>query len=459
MFEDIPCSEIHSASVNILENTGIEIRHEEVCEMLEEEGCEVEDSLVKIPERIIEDCISKAPSSVTLYSKDRKHDLVLDGKKPFFGTVGGPSKVYDLDSGGKREAKVEDNKNFACISDELENIDYYHIMCNPTDVEPQLADKYKWMVSFENTSKHILGGVEEKNTMDSVIEMASTIVGGREELRERPIMSVIIGVTSPLTLPKTGIDTLKTCVDSGVPVIPSVMALGGATSPATLASTLAQTNAEALSMVVLTQLIEAGSPVLVGSVSTIMDMKHARASVGGPELALLSGSETKMARYYELPIYGTGGCTDSKVPNYQAGVEKALSALSGAFVNTDLIHGMAGHLDGFDLASYEQLVLDDELIGMIKKIYEGIDFEDKFALDIIDRVGPGGNFLREEHTRENYEQEFLSVNLFEKREWKKWKKDDKTLIDKARERCKDILSEQETPKLNEDLSKKLRDLI
>jgi len=455
ILNDEDCKKIHEATVKILEHTGVRVRSEPALSIFEKEGCKVEKDVVRIPRDILEDCIEKAPSRSTLYSRDGKHDVVVEGRKVFFCNVGGCIFTYDLETGKKRETKKQDIANFAKLVDCLKEVDFYHIACVPYDVEPKVADRYSWKTAFENTSKHIMGGVSGAKGAEDLVKMASEIAGGEEELRKRPIFSNVSCVQSPLTILKNNAEALMEFAKYNIPNMASVMSFMGSSAPMTLEGTIVSTNAETLSEVVLTELVNEGAPIFYGCVSTAMDMRYATPITGGPEMGLINVACGEMAKYYKLPYYGTGGLTDSKEADFQSGVERTLTALLPALEGANLIHTMGGALDSFLIISYEQLILDNELIKYIKRVLKGLDIKwDNFAVDLINEVGPGGDFLTKKHTRE-HRMEALMPDLFERRSWSKWNNDKRGMIEKAREKVGEILDTHHPEPLSEEASKKL----
>ena len=459
LLKEADCEKIHEATVNILERAGVRVRSEKALSIFEDGGCEVDGDIVKIPRNVLENCIEKAPGKVVLCSRDGEHDLVIEDRRVFFCNVGGCLSTYDLESGEKRDTTKRDVGNFAKLVDYLEEIDFYHIACVARDVESKVADRHSWKVAFENTSKHIMGGVSGEEGAKDLIKMASEIVGGEEELRKRPIFSNISCVQSPLTILKESAESLIEFAKYDIPNVSSVMSFMGSSAPMTLEGTIVATNAETLSEVVLSELVNEGAPIFYGCVSTAIDLRYATPITGGPEMGLINAACGEMARHYELPYYGTGGMTDSKQVDFQSGVERTLTALLPCLEGANLIHTMGGALDSFLIVSYEQLVLDNELIKYIKRVLKGLDVKwENFAVDLINEIGPGGDFLTKKHTLE-HPMEALMPKLFERRSWSNWAKDEKDIVEKARENTKEILIEHHPKPLSEEISKKLDEMV
>jgi trimethylamine--corrinoid protein Co-methyltransferase len=451
------CEKIHEATVKVLEDTGLRVKSRKAISIFEGGGCKVKQNIVKIPREILEDCIRKAPEKVILYSRDGKNNLTVENRNVFFSNVGGCIETYDLETGKKRETRKKDVANFAKLVDYLEEIDLYHIACIPNDVDQRIWDRYSWQAAFENTTKHIMGSLIGEAGAKDLIKMVSGITG--EEAGRKPIFSVVCCLQSPLTIMKENAEVLIELAKHNIPIMSSVMSFMGSSAPMTLEGTIVSTNAETLSQVVLTELVSQGAPVFYGCVSTSMDMRYATPITGGPEMGLINAACGEMAKYYKLPYYGTGGLTDSKEVDFQSGAERTLTALLPALEGANLVHTMGGALDSLLIVSYEQMVLDNELIKYIRRILKGVDLKwDNFAVDVINKVGPGGNFLSQPHTRQ-HRMEALMPDLFERRSWSKWKADKKDIVEKAREKGKQILDTHLPEPLPEETSKKLNKII
>jgi trimethylamine--corrinoid protein Co-methyltransferase len=257
-----------------------------------------------------------------------------------------------------------------------------------------------------------MGGCTDLRGAEQVWKLASIIAGGEDKLREKPFVSVITNPVSPLTTEAGTLEILDFCANRGIPVTCAPAPIAGATSPATLAGTLSQLHAEALAGVALVQVLAPGARVLYGSVPTIMDLRRMDFTMGSVEMALMNASAVQLAKLYNLPVYASAGVTDAKRPDIQAGFEKTASCLTVALTGADYIHLAAGMLDSANSISYEQYVIDNEILGMINRILSGIKVDDDtMAFDVIESVGPGGNFVTEDHTVDHMMDEFFYPDL------------------------------------------------
>jgi len=236
--------------------------------------------------------------------------------------------------------------------------------------------------------------------------MISMVAGSEEELRKKPMLLCMVNPTSPLQWDTVMIEGIMEYVKLRQIVIPSPEIMSGATGPVTLAGTMVQHNAEVLSMITLTQLINPGTPVLYGVVSTVMDMKTTMTRLGGPELGIMHVCLAQLAKMYNIPCRGAAGNTDSKTLDIQAGYETAFNLTLAVLAGFNFITYAVGALDFSLSVSYEKIITDHEFLGMIERLARGVNISDEtLAVDIIDKVGPGGNFLaqniQENTTKEN----------------------------------------------------------
>lgn len=309
MFTEEELDDIHLATLEVLEKTGIKLGSDEALDIFEDAGAMVDKSekIVKIPPHMVEDAIDSTPRKVILAGRDSDKDIIAEGKRVYFTTFGEGIKVIDPFTGEYRKSTKEDCANSALMCDALENIDICLRPLSAHDVPREIHSLHELEACLNNITKPILlGGLNEKIT-EFLIEMASVVVGGKDKLRERPIVSIVVCPTSPLQITEGGCEAIITSARNGIPTNVLSMAMGGASSPVTLGGTLVTHNAEVLGGLVLTQLVNEGAPVIYGSSTTIMDLKKTTASVGAPELGMINAAVAALSRYYLLPSWVAGG--------------------------------------------------------------------------------------------------------------------------------------------------------
>jgi len=290
--------------------------------------------------------------------------------------------------------------------------------------------------------------------------MCCAITGGKEEFKKRPFMTLYAEPSSPLSHTKTAVDKLLYAAEHEIPVIYTPCPIGGATAPATLAGILVVGLAECLSGLVIAQQKKKGCPVIIGGVVSIMDMGKLILTYGAPELHLLSAALTDISKWLNLPVFSTGGCSDSKVMDQQAAIESALSILFATLSGANLVHDI-GYLEYALVGSYDMLTLTDEIIGMVKHIAKGIRVdEERLALDIIHNVGPGGNFLAEEHTLKHFREEFWFPQLINRQSYEKWVENgSSSLADRVNKKVLNILADYQSTLLADDVLEELGEIV
>jgi len=452
---------IHVSSLGVLERTGVLVYEPEAVSTFKKAGCDVqENKVVKIPQYLVKESLNKAPSSVTLCGRDRKHDFTVGNGQFYGGVCGTGQHVFDLETHQHRDATKLDIVNLTRLIDALENMHCMLIpQVVPNDVPEQDIDVHAAEAALRNTGKHVgpIACFSEAH-VENVIEMAETVVGGGEELRKKPIISAMAEPVSPLqhSVPQT--KNLIAYAKRGLPVQITNHPITGFTSPITLAATIAQSNAEALSYLVLAQLINPKTPIIFGPYGTTPNMKegiHLPASV---EATLVQTALMQIARYYRLPALGWSG-VNAKVLDAQMGIEDMLNILPIALAGADLV--LIGLMDNDDTMAYEMLVIDNEILGLVGRFLRGIQVdEERIALDLINQSGPGGEFLSKKHTVDFYASEHIIPKLFERSSWKNWKKTgSKDSFEKASEEAKRILKTHQPTPLENQVSEKLNEIV
>lgn len=308
MFTEDQLNEIHLATLDVLQNYGVGVHCDEALDIFDDGGAIVDrdQKHVKIPPYLVEEAIRSAPSSILLAGRTPEYDMTLQGGRVGYTSFGAGVMVVDPFTGEFRESNKKDVGYTALACDALEHVDIYSSAVVSRNTE-KATDLNEAEAFLTNTSKHcqhidLTGGAGAKK----FIEMAAAIVGGKEKLRERPLVSALVCPTSPLELHTHTAEIIIECSKAGIPVNVLSMAMSGASSPVTLAGTLVTHNAEVLSGIVLSQLTAKGAPVIYGSSTTTFDMNYATAPVGSPELAMISAGAVALARKYLLPSYVAG---------------------------------------------------------------------------------------------------------------------------------------------------------
>ena len=301
--------DIHLATLEVLEKTGLSIDTDEALDLFDGYGAQVDRArkIVRMPPYMVEDAIRSAPSKILLAGRDPKHDKVLEAGRVHFTNFSEGIEVVDPYTGERRTPVKADLANAAKVVDYLDSIDVCEKAVGSSDVPKRVLPLHNAEAMLTNTTKHCCVGPGSGFLLGKLVEMAGIIAGGKTKLRERPILSFTTCPVSPLTLIDECCEIIMAAARTGSVVNILSMAMAGGTSPVTLAGTIVTHNAEVLGGITLNQLAQKGAPVIYGSSTTAMDLKIAAASVGTPECAVISGAVARLARYYALPSYVAGG--------------------------------------------------------------------------------------------------------------------------------------------------------
>jgi len=454
--------DLHLATLEVLEKTGVSVEAEEALEILAGGGARVDPKtkVVKIPSYLVEDAVRSAPRKLVLAGRNPKNDIVLESNRVGFTTFGKGIMVLDPFTGEYRKSTKEDVGRTALLTDALSEIDVYERAVGARDVPGEVATLHEAEAYLANTSKHCFQGPDNGKQARKLFEMAGAVVGGKDKLRDRPIISCIACPTSPLKLTRECCEVIIECARAGVAVNILSMAMSGASAPITLAGTLITHNAEVLAGITLSQLTCRGAPVIYGSSTTIMDLKLSTAPVGAPELGMISAGVARLAQFYLLPSFVAGGWADSKVPDAQAAHEKTITGLLPALAGANLIYGL-GVLELGITFSYEQLVMDNEIAKMIKRAVQGIPVSDEtLAVDVINQVGAGGDFLLQEHTFRYMKTLHSQPKLLDRRRREFWQEGGaKDMTERAKEEARYILENHQPDPLPSGVAQELRSIV
>jgi len=404
---------IDDTAHQVLEEVGIRICDHDFLDQLKAAGAIVDydNERVCFPADLLGEVLSRAPSRFTLHSRDGQNDLLLGDGKVYFTNGGRVFRLFDTETGDYRLTMLKDVAQTAKLVNHLKYIDSYIIACQAHDLAPQKYHLNDFYHAFNCTTKHVMGGCDSLEGVRQVWELASFIAGGEDKFREKPFFSIITNLISPLTIGSNALNIVHFCVKHGIPVTCAPAPIAGATSPATLAGTLVQMHAEALAGVAISQILFPGARVLYGVVPTIIDLRSMELAMGSVEMGMMNAAAVQLAKLYQLPVYASAGVSEAKKPDIQAGCEKGLTILLAGMAGADYIHLAAGMLDSGNAISYEQYVIDDEVIGMVKRVLAGIRVNKAtLGFDVIKRVGSGGNYVTEDHTIEYMMDEFFYPN-------------------------------------------------
>jgi len=437
---------IHEASLRVLEETGVEVMPSECREIFRAGGARVDEAAnrVYIPREMVFRALESAPGEMRLCGREARHDMLLGGQRVYMGTGGAAINVLDLETQEVRPSALADVARIGRMVDALENIHFYLRACVARDIPIHLLDINTYYAAAVNTSKHVTVNSFSIESIHDIIDLASLIAGGREALRQRPIVSITSCWTvSPLRYAPETVEVLTEVVRQDIPVFLSSAPQAGATSPAALAGTLVQINAEELSGVVYTQLVKPGASIALGYVPSVADLRTGSFSGGGAEFALMNAAAAQLGQFYGLPVYNSSGLTDSKLPDVQAGYEKGISGLAAALAGSNYIHHSAGFLESMLTVAYEQYVIDDDINGEIMRMVRGIEVnEETLSVALIDEVCRGeGHYLGTEQSLHLMKSEYYYPHTADRSQREDWQRSGAPdMWEAARTRARTILA-------------------
>lgn len=447
---------IHDTALGVLEKTGLIIHHEDLLKKLLDAGFKVNENKKRVwfLPTLVEDYVRKVPNSFVMASRTGKFDIVIKEGRTYTRSISGCFKVFDSRTKECTTATLEDSVKVARLLDALENISFCGGSLYPWTEPAPIRDISLLKIMFENTEKHIFLQPYGLKNMKFILEMVDVVATGNS--LKGSIISVNVAPTSPLQYAKNELDILIEAAKRNIPVEIGSTPLAGAASPITLASQLTLEHAEILAGVVISQVVNAGAPVIYEARPNFMDMRTGNALWGNIEWGLSSAASQQLALYCGLATDLSGTTTESKIPDEQAGIEKCLNAMLIALARPNIISGM-GFLETINTLSFEQLIIDDEICARIFRVLRGIEVsEETIAAELIDKVGPGGSFLSEDHTLRHFKKECIWETIFDRNVRAQWEKlGSPDVVDVAREKAEHIIKEHRVAPLSKEVQKEL----
>lgn len=454
--------EIHNAALEILSTVGIIIEDRNLLNILKDHGAYVneEKRLVKLNPALIEDCLKKVPSCFILGGRTRDYTLFFGKGKTYVRSQSGCDHIVDFETGEYREPTSNDVIQAAILQDALENIDWCGSHIFPSDVPPRIRDVYQLMLLLENTIKPIGVQAYSVESFRFQIKMAKIVAGDGKEFTHRPIISVFPASTSPLIISEYNCGLVMEAAKNKIPIMPVPCPMSGVSAPVTLAGSIAVGHAEILAFIVSAELCNPGTPLLYATRMNTIDMRTTQVLWGAIEFGLMSAACVQMARHIKVPVDFQCLSTESKIPDAQTTLEKAMLTTIAIMSKPDSLIGV-GQLESAKTSSLIQMVIDNEICGLAKRIAEGIEVNEKtIALDLIKEVGPGGQFLGKKHTIEYFSKEHFLPILLDRNARSIWKSAGaKDLTSRAKDYLKKKLQDYEPRKLEKDVQKELRKVM
>lgn len=449
--------QIHMASMQILEKVGVRIPDSDLLKTLEETGAVVDykSRIAKLPQQLVMEFVRKIPNQWTIYARNRENDMKVGYGEMRTLSSGGNINLIDPMTKTRRTGTTEDLEKGIKIGDALEDITIVGPLILPAhDIPIEALDVYTYAQLIKGSSKTVFTWIYNEKTAKHVLKIFEILAGGEEALRKRPMLWYFCEPTSPLTFATNALSVLKLTARYGLPVTFGPMVMASASGPATLAGTLAVENAEIVAGAVITQILNPGVPVEYGGIPHIFDQRSGMIAFGSPEQGVMAAAITQVGRFYGFPVHVNTGLTDSKVPDAQSAFEKGMTILMGGLAGAEL-YGHLGILGADQGVSFEQLVIDDEIVSYLKRMLADFRTEQEdLAVDVAERVGPGGSFLTQRHTLQHLRSEFWYPSLCDRLSWDKWfEKGAKDMLVRAHEKVDKILKSHEPEPLEKDMEK------
>jgi len=400
MSQDI--RKIQDASLRLLHQTGIRLRHPEIMAMVRDHGVIVAGDVARFPPERLMDLVSMAPGEFRLYAKNSRNDLIVGGENTCFAPCYGAARIV-APGGAVRPG---------CLKDYLDLLKLFHvsrfmdlnggILIQPADMDARRSLALFTLASLLHTDKCLLAGAGDREQLHLHFNMLEMVFGGKAALSARPRVLAIVNTTSPLQMDEFALETLIQYTRRGQPVMISPTVMAGSTGPVTLAGTLVLSNAEALAGVALTQMVRPGCPVVYGCQSTASDMRTGGISSGAPERALCISYGAMLARSLGLPYRSGGADNDAPSLTPQAAAESMMNLMAAVTAGVNLVVHAAGILNGFAAVSLEKAVFDLEILSRLRRWQQGVSWDaTELAEEVIRHVGIGGEYLTSRHTFDN----------------------------------------------------------
>ena len=463
VLSDQQIEKVFQATLECLQRTGVNVLNDEARDLLVAAGARLDNQdarRVRIPPHIIQDALAAAPRSFTIWGRDRKHRLQIVPDRVYFGP--GPTCTYfvDPETGERRFVRRGDPSMTARVCDALDNIHYVMGLGLISDVPSVLASVYEFAEMLTHTGKPVFAWANTLENLRDIYRIAVAAAGSENDLRQYPLMAFFTTYQAPLQHTDEELACALWAVEHDLPVIYLGGGAAGSTAPITGAGTLVVNLACTLSGLAIMQLKRRGTSVCIGNVPQAMDLRTGLPAYGAPEMSLYGAALSDISRYLGVPFMGTAGASEAKVLDLQAAIESAVQVVLSGFSGATLVHDV-GFLDSADTGSLEMLIMNDEIISMMRRIMRGIAItDDTLMLDLIDEIGPAGEFMSAEKTAHRCRDEIWVPELMDRQRYLKWETaGSQTMNDRIRTRLHQILATHTPPPLPDEVSDKIQAVL
>ena len=461
MLTDEAAELIENNAETVLEEIGIDFLEDpESIKILKDAGCDIKGERVHFPKGLARKYCSKAPEQFVQFARNKNKSVTIGGKNTVFAPVYGPPFIRDLE-GKRRYANIEDFQNIVKLTYMLPGLHHSGgTVCEPVDLPVTKRHLEMVFAHIKYSDKPFMGSVTSKERAEDTIELCK-ILFGKDFVKNNCVLVSLINANSPMTWDKVMLGALKTYANAGQAVIISPFILSGAMSPVSVAGTLTQTLAEAMSGIALAQMINPGTPVIFGSFASSMSMQTGAPTFGTPEPAKVLYGCAKLARRLKVPFRSGGSLTSSKKADAQAAFESTNTLIPSILGGVNFVLHSAGWLEGGLVSDFSKLLLDADQLTMYQSLSNGIDIsENGLALNALRETGPGKHFLGSQHTQKNFETAFWRSELSDNKTYEQWSSEGEVESEfRARQKATEMLRIYENPELEKSIEEELRDFI
>jgi len=446
---------VHDASLEILEQVGLLVRNEKARKRFAEHGCQVDEATenVRFPVSVVEKYRAMVPPTLTLRGRDPAFDVTFPRKLPVIATASSAPDIVDPVTGKARRATSDDIARIAHLVNALPGFDLFSISTLADDAPSGQFSLSRFYPALKNCVKPCRTSVIDVREARQVLKLGELIAGSKEAYRERPFINFgYCSIVSPLTMDYDSTEMLMFYAEHDITAYGTVAPMGGLSTPLTLAGMLTLMNAEWLAAATLAQMSKSGTSQLYNFLPVFADMRDGAFASGAIEIGMMNSAVCAMARFYNVPAGGYLGLTNSKVSDAQAGFEKGMSPLLGAVSGVDFIV-MGGLLDALMTFDFGQLVIDDEIAQMIKRVRRGFEFSlETISFEEIKDTGPAGMFAGNPQTLERMTKVNLLPELADRKSREQWAEEGaSTIRQRAMDKALDILSTPSVHTIDEEI--------
>ncbi len=448
------CSRVHEATLAVLADPGANVHHEGARGLLAAAGAQVDGVRVRFGAELVDRALAAAPRRFALKSRGGHEPLIIEDGHVYFGTGGDCLYTHDLDTGERRRPRLSDVASFAALSEQLPNIDFVMSMALPEDVAETAIDVTVVAAMLRATRKPLMVCATCAPETLAVLRRMAALCGEPDSL-------IIYAMPSPpLSLSEGAAGRIISCAELGLPLVYASASAPGVSAPCSRSGMVVAGNADVLAGLVIHQLARPGAPFVFGGQHTGVSMRTSAMTYCAPETMALQQASTELGRFYGLPTFTFGGCSDAKTLDGQWAAETAVTLALAALTGSTLVHDV-GYFEASLQGSHESIVLADELAGHVRAYLAGVSLDDlDVAVDEIRAAGPGGDHLARAFTRAHH-RDLWQTSVLDQWMHDHWEADgEKTLLDRLRERARDLTSRppsfQQSPEVLAELDDSVR---